>query len=184
MGRTYLLLRHKNISAQTFFSLLSSSSSNVTTTLKFSYLCRARRGAKEDNVYTFSHLRNMCSWGDNQPPVAPQRGTNQALTPWLFSPNVAAAAEPLHRFNVSATNWLPTGIQGAKEPLDGQRLEVYPAINASEILTLQWALFIRSRYKGKRGNVSSPQHLLSFQMIWRFSRAWAFTWSFHSGLQI
>lgn len=50
---------------------------------------------------------------------------------------MAAAAEPLHRFNVSATNWLPTGIQGAKEPLDGQRLEVYPAINASEILTLQ-----------------------------------------------
>lgn len=38
------------------------------------------------------------------------------------------------RFNVNTTNWLPTGIQGAKEPLDGQRLEVYPAINVSKSL--------------------------------------------------
>lgn len=34
--------------------------------------------------------------------------------------------------DVSSTNWLPTGIRGAKEPLDGQRLEVYPGINVSK----------------------------------------------------
>lgn len=33
------------------------------------------------------------------------------------------------------------GFQGAKEPLDGQRLEVYPGINVSEIQ--ESALFIR-----------------------------------------
>lgn len=47
---------------------------------------------------------------------------------------MAAAAVPLHRLNVSATNWLPTGIQGAKEPLDEQSLEAHPAINALEPL--------------------------------------------------
>lgn len=38
------------------------------------------------------------------------------------------------RLNVTTTNWLPTGIQGAKEPLDGQGLEVYPGINVSKSL--------------------------------------------------
>ena len=33
---------------------------------------------------------------------------------------------------VTTTNWLPTEIQGAIEPLDGQRLEVNPVVNVSE----------------------------------------------------
>lgn len=36
--------------------------------------------------------------------------------------------------DVSTTNWLPTGIQGAKGPLDGQRLDVYPGLNVSKSL--------------------------------------------------
>lgn len=64
----------------------------------------------------------------------------------------------LARLNVSTTNWLPTGIQGAKEPLDGQRLEVYPGINVSQSVcdTQESSLFIRARYKGTRQISSLP----------------------------
>lgn len=64
----------------------------------------------------------------------------------------------LTRLDVSATNWLPTGIQGAKEPLDGQRLEVYPGINVSKSVcdTQESTLFIRSRHKGARQIPSLP----------------------------
>ena len=142
---------------------------------------------KGADVYTFSHLRSVCSWGDNQPPVAPQRGTNQALTPWLFSPNVAAAAEPLScfaRLDVSATNWLPTGIQGAKEPLDGQRLEVYPGINVSKSLacvihrnqpsSLRLAIKERVRFPLLQHHFTPACTLLL--LLLRVKRNWTFSW--------
>lgn len=48
------------------------------------------------------------------------------------------------------------GFQGAKEPLDGQRLEVYPGINVSEIQ--ESALFIR--VPEERVSVCAPLLLL------------------------
>ncbi len=76
----FTLATEGNFSSDIFLPPLKPSS-NVTIILRFSYLHRAQKGAKGANVYTLSHLRSMCSQGDNQPPVAPQRGTNQALTP-------------------------------------------------------------------------------------------------------
>lgn len=57
-----------------------------------------------------------------------------------FSLNVAGAAAP------ASMSVLQIGFQGAKEPLDGQRLEVYPGINVSKSLcdTQESTLFIRA----------------------------------------
>ena len=73
MARTYLLLRQRDISAQTFFfSLLSSLCSDVTTTGKSSHLRGARRDATAARrLLAPSRPRSAPSRGGNRP--APHR---------------------------------------------------------------------------------------------------------------